>query len=64
MFLTDNANNATLSIPVYMSTPLIYFPQELAYQISVATYIHMGCLAVSHGWYSVEMPEVLTFITR
>ncbi len=47
MFIND-ANNATLPMaPVFQSTPLIYFPPELAYQINVATYIHIGCLAVS-----------------
>ncbi|KJA21923.1 hypothetical protein HYPSUDRAFT_202618 [Hypholoma sublateritium FD-334 SS-4] len=46
MFLTTDANNATLPTPVFESTPLIFFPPELAYQISVTTYIHIGCLAV------------------
>ncbi|KJA25960.1 hypothetical protein HYPSUDRAFT_64187 [Hypholoma sublateritium FD-334 SS-4] len=46
MFLTTDANNATFPTVVFESTPLIFFPPELAYQISVATYIHMGCLAV------------------
>ena len=49
MFIND-ADNATPPgmVPVFQSTPLIYFPPELAYQINVATYIHIGCLAVSH----------------
>ncbi len=47
MFLTSDPNNATLTTPVFESTPLIFFPPELAYQISVTTYIHIGCLAVS-----------------
>ncbi len=47
MFINDANNTTTPVFPVFQSTPLIYFPPELAYQISVATYIHIGCLAVS-----------------
>ena len=48
MFINDADNATPPMVPVFHSTPLIYFPPELAYQINVATYIHIGCLAVSH----------------
>ncbi|KAF9482376.1 hypothetical protein BDN70DRAFT_930069 [Pholiota conissans] len=73
-----NNSTSTSAVPIYESTPLIYFPHEVAYQISVAIYIHVGCMAVLiwdiidnlKGDYRllfhhrIQMPTIIYFISR
>ncbi|KAF8967908.1 hypothetical protein BDZ97DRAFT_2073300 [Flammula alnicola] len=76
MFLESASEaNATYTI---VSTPLQLFPPHLAYQLSVAIYIHVGCTAVLIYdvldnfkndfkllfFYRMKLPTVLYFVTR
>ncbi|KAF8952699.1 hypothetical protein BDZ97DRAFT_728094 [Flammula alnicola] len=75
MFL-ESASKANATTIV--STPLQFFPPHLAYQLSVAIYIYIGCTAVLIYdvldnfkndfkllfFYRMKLPTVLYFVTR